>query len=545
MSHNDRNELVGPKSDDNEVTDSIIEEVFSEYGYPNRKLSDRISVFINRDVTIIKWLTKNNVSFLIVFQISSNKIYNFEDLDIFLGPEDQYCSSFIIRNNGLNSFYKKNFSTKSIEQSNDILLYRMPKNLKPNYPSNFLSDRFESFFFEAHSLIRDIDGLHPDEALDELCKIIYTKLYDEEIVKELKFCFFDLSVYGNYEEYAATLRKLYSEANEYDIRVFSLKIPGYKRSRGVFDDPIKLSSLALSKVSELFSQFSFSKSDIDIKARAFQNVYRPTTRAGMGQYFTPLNVIRFIISVVKPSCNELILDPFCGSAHFLTESINFTRNSTQSDKLKNEFLFNKLHGIEKSERMVRIAMTDMRLHGDGHSNIRCTDALLSFNNYYDITPNTFDIIMTNPPFGSTLTNEMTQYVGDFDLIKRNAKIPLEVLGLERCIQLLREGGKLAIVLPESILVNKTYKYVREWIKTNTKIRAIVSLPIETFMPYGANIKTSIVFCVKDKNAHQSTYNVFSGGIDNIGYDATGKVLQENDWENLSIKLCEFLEKEGW
>ena len=265
----------------------------------------------------------------------------------------------------------------------------------------------------------------------------------------------------------------------------------------------------------------------------------------MGQYFTPLNVIKFIVATVQPTCDELVVDPFCGSAHFLTESISVAKHNTNSEKLETDFVFYKLHGIEKSERMVRIAMTDMRLHGDGHSNIRCTDALLPFSSYYDIEPDSFDVIMTNPPFGSSLSADMSQYIGDFDLSKNRKKIPLEVLGLERCIQLLRNHGKLAIVLPESIFVNKSYNYVRNWLKINTKIRAIISLPIETFAPYGASIKTSILFCSKDNSVKNKDYKIFFGGIDNIGYDATGKSILGSDWEDLLIKLKQFLETEGW
>jgi type I restriction enzyme M protein len=328
------------------------------------------------------------------------------------------------------------------------------------------------------------------------------------------------------------------------MRVFSLRIPGYKRSRGVFDEPIKISSIALSKVAELFSKYSFSSSAIDIKARAFQNVYRPASRAGMGQYFTPVNVIKFIVNAVKPNHDDLIIDPFCGSAHFLTESINAVRQLKCSEKLLTDFVYYKLHGIEKSERMVRVAMTDMRLHGDGHSNIRCTDALLPFENYHDIEPNSFDIVMTNPPFGSILSSEAINYLGEFELNNKKST-PLEILGLERCVQLLRDGGKLAIVLPESIFVNKTFAHVRRWLYDNTWIRAIVSLPIETFAPYGTNIKTSILFCTKSSNKYSVDSKVFTGGIENIGYDANGKPSNNEDWNDLLEELNEFLLKEGW
>ena len=90
-----------------------------------------------------------------------------------------------------------------------------------------------------------------------------------------------------------------------------------------------------------------------------------------------------------------------------------------------EFAFHKLHGIEKSDRMVRVAMTDMRLHGDGHSNIRCTDALLDFLNYPDIRPESFDVVLTNPPFGCLLGPEAVGRLGKFTLAAAKKNMPLE------------------------------------------------------------------------------------------------------------------------
>lgn len=536
---------VEPSSNLYSIADSISSSLYQEYGYETLNKGN-ISILANHEIVKVTWHSPNNSPFLIMF-FSNDEQTNC--LDIFEGYIDDdsntFCSVFACYANGKFNFYRINIRTKILEKSNDIPIYKSTKNVNINHDYKKLCENFESVFFEAHSFLRDIDGLHPDEALDELCKIIYAKLYDEESGDENRISVFSPRQYGNHEEFASSIRKLYYEANSYDVRVFSLRIPGYKRSRGVFDEPLKLSSLAISKVAELFSQFSFSKSEIDIKARAFQNVYRPTTRAGMGQYFTPVNVIKFIVEAIKPKNEDLIIDPFCGSAHFLTESINIVSKSGCSEKQLTDFVFYKLHGIEKSERMVRVAMTDMRLHGDGHSNIRCIDALLPFENYYDIEPNSFDIVMTNPPFGSVLSSGAFEYMGDFELSNRRKSTPLEILGLERCVQLLRDNGKLAIVLPESILVNKTFVYVRAWLQEKTRIKAIISLPIETFAPFGTNIKTSILFCSKKNKIDNTNYKVFTGGIDNIGYDASGRATNDNDWKELLHDFEKFLTVEGW
>ncbi|MBK8612499.1 MAG: N-6 DNA methylase [Flavobacteriales bacterium] len=118
--------------------------------------------------------------------------------------------------------------------------------------------------------------------------------------------------------------------------------------------------------------------------------------------------------------------------------------------------------------MTRIAMTDMRLSGDGHSNIRCADSLLHFDNYPDIAPDSFDIVLTNPPFGSLLGSDSLAHLGTFELARGRKTVGLEVLGLERAVAFLRPGGRLAIVLPESVFSADSTAYVRQWIRTRLR-----------------------------------------------------------------------------
>jgi type I restriction enzyme M protein len=269
----------------------------------------------------------------------------------------------------------------------------------------------------------------------------------------------------------------------------------------------------------------------------------------MGQYFTPKEIIDFVVEVMRPNVRDLIIDPFCGSGHFLTAAIDHVRKVYgKADKMFHEFAFTRLHGIEKSDRMVRIAMTDMRLHGDGHSNIRCTDSLLPFSNYPDLYRETFDLVMTNPPFGVDLPPDSLSQLGPFTLAAdRRTPLSLEIVALERCLQLLRPGGKLAIVLPDSVLSNRGTASVREWLRAQAKVRAIFSLPVETFSPFGANIKTSILVLKKldAGEVADNDYSVFLAEIEKIGFDAAGRNIAENDLDEAASQFCEFIEKEGW
>ena len=425
-----------------------------------------------------------------------------------------------------------------------------------------ISASYENLLFEAHSAIRDIDGMHDDEALDELSKIIYTKIYDERAISSQSIgSAFRFQIYGasSSSEAASNVRELYDEARKKDLEIFSQRIPGYERSRGVFSADIKLSDVALARVVEVLQNYSLIDSKMDIKGRAFQRVLGSAIRAGMGQYFTPEPIVSLAIEMLHPTPEDIILDPFCGSGHFLTHALDYViRNysDTTDEYLLNEFRFFKLHGIEKSDRMTRIAMSDMLLHDDGHSNIRKTNALLSFDNYPDImsingdnngNPEIFTIVVTNPPFGSIMQEEARQMLGRFELGRGRKNVPLEILGLERSIQFLKPDGRMAIILPDSVLSNRNSDYVRSWIVDQVKIQAIVSLPIETFVPYGATHKTSLCVFRKWGEGEVKKFDtpVFLARIDNVGYEATGGERPGSEVSAVARQFNDFVEKNGW
>lgn len=407
-----------------------------------------------------------------------------------------------------------------------------------------LEDEYEKVLFDCHSAARDVDGLHDDEALDEICKVIYTKIYDErQTTKQQKGTPFRFQTYGasNASEVASNIRVLYEEARIADIEVYSKRIPGYERSRGVFKAQIRLSDTALYRIVERLQEFSLIDSRADIKGRAFQKVLAPAIRAGMGQYFTPDPIVELAVGIIQPKANELILDPFCGSGHFLTKALQYVvdhQGATITQHDLHEFKFFHLHGLEKSDRMVRIAMTDMMLHDDGHTNIRNQDALLSFENYPDIIalrddekkesanidPAIFDIVLTNPPFGSIMRQETMVMLGRFDLGYKKKSLPLEILGLERSLQFLKPGGRIAIVLPEHMMKGKNAAFVRKWLYRVVRIKAIFFFPEEAFTPFGAMVKTCLCIFQKLQKKEQPGNDdpAFLCEVENLGYEATGK-----------------------
>ena len=253
-----------------------------------------------------------------------------------------------------------------------------------------------------------------------------------------------------------------------------------------------------------------------------------------------------MVEIIDPTSSESIIDPFCGSGHFLTQSLLRLRNDLGEDACF-DYASRYLHGIEKSERMARVAITEFLLRGCSETNIRTADALLEFGNYHDIRPGSFDVVLTNPPFGSILSVQAFNSLAKFKLARGRRRLPLEVAGLERCADLLKPGGRLAIVLPESVFSAGSSKYVRSWLQRVFSIRVVVDLPPETFSPFGANVRSGILFARRRRDGERvgGEENVSMIQVDNVGYDASGRPKAGGDIELAVQEAKRFLAAEGW
>ena len=392
-----------------------------------------------------------------------------------------------------------------------------------------ITHKLEGIFFEMHSAMRDEDGLHADEALEELCKLLRLKMSIESSGTPI-----DITSAGSCEEKGALLRGLHMQS-------FQMDVPISNTIKSPFSKPIGLSTSALLRAFSLLEDYTLSGTHTDVKGRAFQKVLTKAARAGMGQYFTPAPVVSMMVEIVEPDLSESIVDPFCGSGHFLTQSL--ARLQTDLGKACDSL---KLHGIEKSERMASVAATELSLSGCP-ANIRTADALVDFDRYHDICPESFDVVLTNPPFGSILGTRSFSSLAKFNLAKGRKRLPLEVAGLERCSELLRSGGRLAIVLPESIFSATSFRYVRTWLRRVFSIRVVVDLPAETFCPFGANVRSGILFarkryCRERVEGHEKVNMI---RVENVGYDAAGRTKAGADIALAVEEARRFLTAEGW
>jgi type I restriction enzyme M protein len=213
---------------------------------------------------------------------------------------------------------------------------------------------------------------------------------------------------------------------------------------------------------------------------------------------------------------------------------------------------NNLYGIEINDSIARVAKMNMIIHDDGHTNVICYDALSVLEEISEthkhFVKDKFDLIITNPPFGAQVKKSKSPYITEYILGKKSGKVresqSTEILFVERCLNFLKPGsGKIAIVLPDSITVNSSNQYVRDFILQNFQLLAVFSLPDFTFSSFGANVKSSILYMRKKAEDETSApYDIFMANIRKIGYTASGKHDSKNDLHVVLKAFKNFSEK---
>jgi len=377
-----------------------------------------------------------------------------------------------------------------------------------------------------HDVIWEGGKRDPAEAFDEMSKLMFAKIYDERFTEVGKFYDFQVGTGEDEINVASRVTRLYSEAAAKEPAVFRqlIKVPG----EIIFD------------VVGILQDISLTETDLDSKGRAFEKFLGKVFRGELGQFFTPREVIDFMVKFVDPSWRDVIMDPACGSSGFLLYAIEHVANKAREKFLSHDdavkrvvwdFSHDNVFGIEINDRIARIAMMDMVIHDDGHTNIEPNDALLDYSHFdprRDIRPNKYDLILTNPPFGAI--EKRREVLDQFILGRRHKAQKKEFLFIERCLELLKSNRMMGIVLPDGVLNNPTWDYVRAYIKDKAHIIAVVSLPEETFIPFGSYQKASILFLRKrqsDTEDAQPKY-VFMAKLGAIGFDSTGKPTTVND-----------------
>ena len=418
-------------------------------------------------------------------------------------------------------------------------------------PSLEKNDGLLRVFEDIHNHIYANDGLSPEQALDETIKILFLKIFDE---KNKKFEFkISPTEYKNIldgksdQDFINRLRDLQQATFDFFSNLFE---------KG---EKIKLKNSTLGFVINKIQNIDLLNSSNDVKGLAFQKFIHTSQRVGRGQFFTPEQVINLCVEIIQPQADEIVLDPACGSGGFLSSALKYV-SINQADHAK-KFAKENIYGIEINRTAAKIAKMRMILDGDGFSNIAQHDSLsewssidLELNRTNGKTNKTyqnfFDIILTNPPFGTQGKISDKSVLRNFDLgykwdevdgqyIKTseqlNGQVP-EILFIERCLKFLKPGGRMAMVLPNGDFENSSLAYLRHYIAAIAEVFAVIKLPQETFIPSGTGVKTSIIF-LKKKNGEDKIKKIFFSQVTKLGYSGNknGSLIYKKDEIGNTIK----------
>lgn len=451
---------------------------------------------------------------------------------------------------------EKNVIADLPEEYGEVQSYRYIKSDAEHELDRISDSELLKIFKRCHQILWDQGAKDPAEAFDEMSKFIFAKSNDELSTNDFEPYIFQI---GNTEiedkkAVAAKIRRKYKDL--------------VTARPGVFKGEITADDSKIYKIVELLQGIDLKHSDIDAKGRAFEQFLDTVFKQKLGQYFTDRRLVVLIVNMIMALYpqNRLemlkIIDPSCGSAGFLLHSLVYVRQyiydnvKDSGDRYTREKEFNRnVFGIEKNEKIARVAMMDMIIFNDGHTTIECGDGLSDWRNYtVDGIRNgkgTFDIVLSNPPFGSKADDEENDqpYVSNYHLggldNKDRTKQSSDVLFLERNIDLLKplhdgkdtkEPGHMAIIIPDGILNNSSFWYVRKYIEERCHILGVVSLPNFAFKKTGSGSKTSIFILKKFTNAELASWKKeYDQRVTRIT-DLKMKLMSE-----FSKKLIEFVE----
>lgn len=351
------------------------------------------------------------------------------------------------------------------------------------------------------------------DSFDEIFKLIYAKLYDEKeaLSRTNQELYFRKSPTGT-EETKRIIDNLFEQAKAEWSDVFERT------------DKIKLNPEHLSVCVGELQDLRLFGSNLRIIDEAFEYLLPDVAKGKKGQYFTPRVVIDLCVRMLNPHKREYVVDTACGSAGFLVHAMQYVWKHLPTVEARKEYAARYLWGIDFDEKSTKISRAIMLIAGDGKSHIFKTTSLdtkewpdrfkselndlrlvSEFESYEDNRENQetlrnleFDVLLANPPFAGEIKEKhlLTQYVlGKNGSGKLQGKVERHLLFIERNLDFVKPGGRLAVVLPQGIFNNTSQEYIRKYIMKKARILAVVGLHGNSFKPH-TGTKTSIIFLQK-------------------------------------------------
>ncbi len=435
-------------------------------------------------------------------------------------------------------------------------------------------DMLLTAFRRCHNYIHGNEGMPKDAAFWQFLYLIFAKLHDERRPKDQPPRFWA----GMFEKQVNGKKQLVDEQFDPEgqkairVRVTQLVDEVAKKYKDtVFrDNPprITLSDRALAFIVGELAKYDLGRTALDAKGAAYQELVKHNIRGDRGQYFTPRGAVDLMVAMLDPKPDERVMDPACGTGGFLVSTLKHldSKLHDSDDESTAEFLSvqeelrafveHNLFAADFDPFLVRAAQMNVLMASNGQAHVFNMNSvefpaghLPGVKEAKDKAKlGTMDVVMTNPPFGSNIPVTDPNILRQFELAKnwqpeeegkyfaptgwKNSVAP-EVLFLERCLDWLKPGGRMGIVLPDGILGNPGDEYIRWWLLRHCWVLASVDLPVEIFVwEANVNILTSLLF-LKKKTAEEIRaeglgqkvdYPVFMAVAEKVGFDRRGNTL---------------------
>jgi len=396
--------------------------------------------------------------------------------------------------------------------------------------------QFSSSLRRCHNYLHGNAGLSKDIAFWQILTLINCKSYDEQSpIAERRFFTTpeELNSKKNIE-LKKRIQRLYKDL---------IKTKGNKNLPPIDIEPDTLAIL----VREL-SRFILTDISGDITGVAFQELIGSSLRGDKGQYFTPRLVVDFMVEVIKPTSNEVVLDPACGTGGFLLSVLDYAKSKSSKSPI--------LVGSDFDPMMTKAAETGLEMSGsashilfNGNSLSNPSSSTSKIWKRYPL--GSVNVILTNPPFGNAIPitdeNILNQYrlaaKGGYKKVEKTKGLfnsqPPEILFIERCYQWLAPGGRMGIVLPAGLMSNPGDEHIRKYILDHFRVDGCIEIPIEAFqVEANVNIITCLLFLTKKKVEDKEIYSSFMAAANEIGFDRRGKtIFKKNQDGSFEYQKC--------
>ncbi len=450
---------------------------------------------------------------------------------------------------GIKYFYRDSHKIDRFDEIPDIPKYKESVDAIGKYKKDDLvkCTDLKGVFRRCNNYFFANQGLTQDKRFSEIIKILFCKIEDE------KDLFNDKCTFYITPEEKRTAKGLYNFRDR--ITELYNKVKFRFKDDNIFEatDTIILNDRCLSYAVAEIQKYSLLETNVDVKGIAFETFVGANLRGEHGEFFTPREIVHMATECIKPSITDVVCDPACGSGGFLVmvlknirqqyEILSKRRPNLNVDGLFREYADKYIRGIDFNPDLARVSKMNMVLNDDGHSGIFHFDSLTPFEEWNDkiktkIWKESIDLILTNPPFGKKCVIDDKKILQHFNLGHKwkkegdkwvqtdkvdESRTP-DILFIERCLDLLRPGGRMAIVLPDGILGNDGLEYVRQYILDHAYIVAVIDCPVESFLPT-TDTKTSLLILKKKKdNNLPQTFEVFMAIAKSCGHDRRGKEI---------------------